>query len=355
MSCHTTEAPDVPAAPLQAGEDLGKLYDEEYYRTGCGSVPYARSEPYWGTFFGMIAEELIRGLQPKRVLDAGCALGFLVEAFWDRGIEAWGIDISPYAISQVRRDLQAYCQVGSIADSIEGHYDLITCIEVLEHMPEAQATRALENMTGATDTIVFSSTPYDVDEQTHFNVRPIISWLHLFREHGFAPDLGFDVNFVCDHAILFRRSDERLSDEVLRLYSRFVRQRHDMFARDQRIAELDRERSAARAQVQLLGSAQDEIQANLEVANRELAALIGTRGLASAQQPLEQTPTAAALDNLVDLIKSQAAIVKSLEFRMGGVEQRSAQIAQSVTGILESRIWRTMVKGGGIIQKLFRA
>ena len=29
-------------------------------------------------------------------------------------------------------------------------------------------------------------------------------------------------------------------------------------------------------------------------------------------------------------------------------------LAQSVTGILESRIWKTLVKGGGVIQKFFR-
>src|SRR5438270_13883388 len=140
-----------PAALPDSAEELSKLYREEYYRSYCGSVPYSRSElPHWAAFFGTIAEELIKVLQPKRVLDAGCALGFLVEAFWDRGVEAWGMDVSSYAISQVRRDLQPYCRLGSIADPIEGPYDLITCIEVLEHMPEAQARQAIENMTRAT-------------------------------------------------------------------------------------------------------------------------------------------------------------------------------------------------------------
>jgi SAM-dependent methyltransferase len=344
---------DALGLPESVVEDLGQLYDEEYYRTGCGPVPYTRSEPQWAAFFGAIADELMRALHPQRVLDAGCALGFLVEAFWDRGIEAWGLDISQYAISQVRRDLQPYCQVGSIADRIEGRYDLITCIEVLEHMPEAQAIRAIENMTRATDTILFSSTPYDINEQTHFNVRPIIAWLHLFREHGFAPDLGFDAAFVCDHAILFRRSDERPSDEVLRLYSSFVRQRHALSeAQSLRSGkqQVERELGAARAQVQLLESAQEEIQANLEAANRQLAALIETRsGRAVPPEPA----TAAALDNVMDLIKAQAAIVKGLEFRVSGAEQRSAQIAQAVTSILDSRIWRTLVKAGGLIQRLF--
>src|SRR5437764_14315262 len=103
----TEEVAESIESPDSA-EALSKLYGEEYYRSYCGSVPYSRSElPHWAAFFGTIAEELIRALQPKRVLDAGCALGFLVEAFWDRGVEAWGMDVSSYAISEVRRDRQA--------------------------------------------------------------------------------------------------------------------------------------------------------------------------------------------------------------------------------------------------------
>src|SRR5258708_4713731 len=112
-------------------------YGPGYYRKHCGPLPYDRSCPHWGIFFGGVAETLIRSFRPRRVFDAGCALGFLVEAFWDRGVEAWGRDISEFAISEVRVDLRGFCSVGSVADPIEGRFDLITCIEVLEHMPEA--------------------------------------------------------------------------------------------------------------------------------------------------------------------------------------------------------------------------
>ena len=91
-------------------------------------------------------------------------MGLLVEAFWDRGVEAWGRDISWYAISQVRSDMQAYCHAGSLANPIEGAYDVITCIEVLEHIPSELASLAAENLCRATDTILFSSTPNDFTE-----------------------------------------------------------------------------------------------------------------------------------------------------------------------------------------------
>ena len=100
------------------GSDAQSLYNEEYYRCTYGAVvPYDRTEHYLN-FFSIVADQIIRCLRPRRVLDAGCAMGFLVEALWDRGIQAYGIDISQYAISRVRPDMAPYCQVASLTDQI---------------------------------------------------------------------------------------------------------------------------------------------------------------------------------------------------------------------------------------------
>ena len=184
--------------------------------------PYERNEVWLG-FFSSIVEQVIRSLSPRKVLDAGCALGMLVEAFWDRGIQADGIDVSTYAIANVRPDMREYCRVGSIADPLEGSYDLVTCIEVLEHMPAAEAEAAIRNLTAVTDTILFSSSPDDFDEPTYINVRPPLSWMQLFAQHGFWPDLTYDASFLSLHAMLFRRRAEGLSSDVLISYNERLR------------------------------------------------------------------------------------------------------------------------------------
>src|SRR5262245_41973084 len=187
--------------------NLACLYNEGYYKSCCGPIPYERSE-FWLSFFSRIAEELIRSLQPLRILDAGCAMGFLVEAFWDRGVEAWGIDLSDYAISKVRRDMQPYCRVGSLVNPIEGRYDLLTCIEVLEHIPEEHARTVVQNLCAASDNILFSSTPDDLTESTHVNVRPTLYWLKLFSDFQFWPVLIFDASFVAPHAMLLKKNEQ---------------------------------------------------------------------------------------------------------------------------------------------------
>src|SRR5882672_9464229 len=98
----------VPSSAPLPKDDPNTLFGSDYYERGCGPIPYAHTG-HWLTFFGSLADEIIRNLRPSRVFDAGCAMGMLVEAFWDRGVEAWGVDISDYAISQVRRDMQPYC------------------------------------------------------------------------------------------------------------------------------------------------------------------------------------------------------------------------------------------------------
>jgi len=219
----------------------GAIFDETYYRTGCG-LPYSRND-HWLNFFGDIASHVVRSLAPRRIFDAGCAMGMLVESFWDRGVEACGVDISSYAISQVRPDMRPYCRVGSLVDPIADRYDLVTCIEVTEHMPETEAQAAIGNLARAADRILFSSTPSDFSEPTHINIHPPIYWLTLFAAQGFWPELLFDAGFVAPHAILFSRR-ERLSysdRELLGTFSEILRLRCAMVDRERRIGQLQAE------------------------------------------------------------------------------------------------------------------
>jgi SAM-dependent methyltransferase len=208
-------------------EPGANLYSANYYNCYYGRLGpsvYSRENPHWLCLFGSVADEIVRRLKPRKVLDVGCAKGFLVECLRDRGVEACGFDVSEYAIGEVRADVRPYCWVGSAADSIKDDYDLITCIEVCEHLPEPEAAAAVREMTRSADTILFSSTPGDFEEPTHINVHPIIDWLRLFAEFSFAPDEGFDAGFLAPQAILFRRSQSRSSDQALCRFA-YVRNR----------------------------------------------------------------------------------------------------------------------------------
>jgi Methyltransferase domain len=200
------------AAPGKA-----ELFNEYYYRHGCGR-PYERT-PEWLEFFDRIAERIVREIGPHTALDAGCAMGFLVEGLRARGVEAFGIDISEYALSQVRPDLQPFCQPGSITDPLPRRYDLVMCIEVLEHLPPQDGDQAIANLCQASDDILFSSTPFDFREATHFNVQPPEHWAERFALQGFQRDVDFDATFITHWATRFRRTGQPLH-RVIRDYER---------------------------------------------------------------------------------------------------------------------------------------
>lgn len=192
-------------------------FDSYYYNHCCGQ-PYERNE-LWLTFFGGIADRVVEDIHPATVLDAGCAMGFLVEGLRKREVEAYGIDISEYAIQNVHEDIRPYCRVGSITDAFPIRYDLIVSIEVLEHMSKEEAEVAIQNFCAHTDDILFSSTPFDYKEITHYNVQPPEYWAEQFARHGFLRDVDFDASFITPWAVRFRRSREPLH-RVVREYER---------------------------------------------------------------------------------------------------------------------------------------
>src|SRR4030095_2894454 len=167
------------------------VYDKQYFDVFGGQGAYVREKSKWLGHFGRLADAIVERYHPKRVLDVGCAKGFLVEKLRDRGVEAFGIDASEYAISEVREDVRPFCKVASAAEPFGEKYDLITCIEVVEHMDEADAGKAVKNLRDHAAQVLFSSTPSDFADDTHLCVKPAEHWRKLFAEHGLYADLRF--------------------------------------------------------------------------------------------------------------------------------------------------------------------
>lgn len=191
---------------------MSEIYNAEYYKeydVGCGKVDYSDSE-YTKGFLTQIAQKIADDLHPRTVLDAGCAMGHLVAALRDRGIEAYGVDISEYAISKVREDIRPFCKVGSLTEPLPAglpdRYDLVVTVEVLEHLYEDEGRQAIRNICRLTDKVLFTSTPDDFTEPTHVNVQQREYWCRVFFENGFVDDLNYRPRYLTSHALLFRRS-----------------------------------------------------------------------------------------------------------------------------------------------------
>jgi glycosyltransferase involved in cell wall biosynthesis len=236
---------------------LGRFYDEDYYDNHCGDLAYRRGVEEWEHFFGAVSENIATTIKPRTVLDAGCAIGLLVEALRDRGVDATGFDISPFAISQAPPELSPYVSVKSITDEIDGQYDLITCLEVVEHLPSTLADAAIANLCRHADAVLFSSSPEDFEELSHINVHPIEVWVRKFRDQGFHRDLSYDASDIAPHAVLFRRGsldveamidgyEQRLWNEGSSYRRQLSSAREDVRAAQARVADILKAEADAR-------------------------------------------------------------------------------------------------------------
>ena len=186
-----------------------KQYYDQYDMDG-ESVNYRDSQQL-AAFFKKIAQRIVEDLHPKTVLDGGCAMGHLVAALRDLGVEAYGIDISEYAISMVRRDVRPYCAVGSLADPLPGtfpqRFDLIVSLEVLEHLSAAEGQKAIANLCAHTEQFLFCSTPDDFEDPTHINVQPTAYWADLFARNGLYRNFEYSPSYITSYAVLFSRAE----------------------------------------------------------------------------------------------------------------------------------------------------
>lgn len=84
------------------------------------------------------------GLNAKEALDLGCGGGILSEGLARAGARVTGIDMSPSALEVARLHLlESGLQVNyeripaeRLANERPGHFDLVACMEMLEHVPD---------------------------------------------------------------------------------------------------------------------------------------------------------------------------------------------------------------------------
>jgi SAM-dependent methyltransferase len=228
--------------------DYGADYYGHYASEG---ISYERSA-FWLDFFGTIADRLIEDFQPKTALDAGCAIGLLVEALRDRGVDAEGIDFSDFAVGHSSADVRPFLTVGSITEPLPKHFDLITCFEVVEHMPPRDADRAIANFCAFTDEVILTSTPMHYRDPTHTNIHPQEYWTERFARHGFIRDVDYDGAYIAPWAARYRRSSapiHRVVADYDRAYSRML---HELQERNALVVDQMRELTELHARLDAL-------------------------------------------------------------------------------------------------------
>jgi ubiquinone/menaquinone biosynthesis C-methylase UbiE len=202
-------------------------YDEAYfegrksnYWWTVGSYANMRQFPHWKEML-----RLIRGFKKGgRLLDVGCAYGFLVNEA-SKHFEAYGIDISSFAVKKSKEHCNGNTFRAS-ANSLpfrDESFDAITLVDTLEHVPDfngclKDAVRALKKggvlLLQVPNPLVWADvcSRIGLDDETHVNNFRLAQWRGVLLENSVRIEkcLGF-ISFAFRKSRFFIKSERAMS------------------------------------------------------------------------------------------------------------------------------------------------
>lgn len=130
----------------------------------------------------IIAERL--GLTGNEtVLDVGCGEGWWADGFARLGCTVTGIDSGH---TEHRPDTFDFVDQHITGILPRGHWDLIVCLEVAEHLNHRNALALVQAFKSRTDCVLFSAARPGQGGTGHINEQPISTWAAMLHEAGFA-------------------------------------------------------------------------------------------------------------------------------------------------------------------------
>ena len=175
---------------------MNDLYTKDYFIYGLETGKSLYSDYRWIPELTIpLAYRLIRNLgldEKDAILDYGCAMGYLVKAFHLLGYNAYGYDISEYALDHVPSDTTPYIYRGTTWK--QKKWDWIIAKDVLEHVEYGKLSKTLTEFSKCTKwvfaviplahTDTYNEKLYELDK-THIIRENLLWWIAEFSRVGF--------------------------------------------------------------------------------------------------------------------------------------------------------------------------
>lgn len=171
------------------------LFDADYYERGLEKGISGYSNYRWMPELTIplcaVLNETLGITRRDRILDFGCAKGYIVRAFRLLHRQAWGYDISSYAVESADTEVRPFVSTRMP----RGVFDWIIAKDVFEHIPYEVLPGVVRQIArkgrrlfcvvplGANGKFVVPS--YDLDV-THRIREPLEWWADLLKQNGFA-------------------------------------------------------------------------------------------------------------------------------------------------------------------------
>lgn len=136
----------------------------------------------------IMARSLFSEFSPKSVVDVGCGTGALLVEFRKLGCETFGLEFSPAGLEICRRRGLNVRKFDLENESIKTpiKYDMVTSMEVAEHLPEKTADSFVDLLCNLGERIVFTAAHPGQGGSDHVNEQPKTYWVEKFQKRGFV-------------------------------------------------------------------------------------------------------------------------------------------------------------------------
>tara|TARA_B100000424_G_scaffold251844_1_gene227651 strand:- start:708 stop:1358 length:651 start_codon:yes stop_codon:yes gene_type:complete len=179
---------------------ISRKYGKEYFD---GSREYGYGGYKYDGRWIPVAKDMIKHFNLKeksKVLDIGCAKGFLVKDLVDLGIDAYGLDISEYAINNSPIDIKHRLRLGSAEKLpfLDNEFDAVISINTLHNLNRDLCKQAIKEMQRVSKGKAFIQVDsYKNEEQKKIFESWVLTakfygypkeWLELFKECNYTGD-----------------------------------------------------------------------------------------------------------------------------------------------------------------------
>jgi len=132
---------------------------------------------------------VMKYVQPASVIDVGCGIGAWLSVWKQNGAkEIFGVDGSYIDTSKLLIDKTAFQPVDlEKGYNSEKKYDIVSCLEVAEHLHSQFAQGFIKSLCALGDVILFSAAIPGQEGTMHVNEQYPDYWVALFKENGFIP------------------------------------------------------------------------------------------------------------------------------------------------------------------------
>lgn len=189
-------------------------YDADYFLRGKESGKSLYTDYRWMPELTISMVEVMidyLGIRKgDRILDFGCARGYTVKAFRKLGYEAFGIDVSEWAIRNADEEIKPFLNWTNNSPLLQPEeFDWIIAKDVLEHIPTCVATVSYLMQSASVGVFAVvplsakDGAPYVVEDYekdiTHIHRLTLSTWTQMFTRTDWLVEALYRIEGIKDN------------------------------------------------------------------------------------------------------------------------------------------------------------